>query len=469
MNPSADHAIRPPQGPTAHLPPFIPELKQRLLEGDRGVRDGAWRVLEVTGSVDAPQRAVIPESAAGFPHSIWSSRDHEELFEAWGAVHAWRYDSIEQVSDGLPSLCEWLVRQPERLRVFGGRRFAEKGDGGAWQDFPAGLFWAPRLLRVRSGTLERWMIWLRQDDDEDRDLKQALVTLEALRPATGEDEAPAAVAAGPESPSLSHWTQSVEEVLQACRDSELQKVVLARRKSAQSSRALSPRALFRRLRGMTPYAFHYYISLHPRAAYFGASPERLYARSGRHVETEAVAGTRPRGASEAEDAALGRALLASEKDGREHRLVRDEIARQLQPLSQAVRVDAENRLIHQAASQHLYAAISADLREEVTDADLLHRLHPTPAVGGLPAGAALDLLRKREQMDRGWYAAPFGWMSRRAAEFTVAIRGGLVRDRRIDWFAGAGIVPGSDPLAEWEEVEQKMSLFSRLVSLDDKP
>ena len=95
--------------------------------------------------------------------------------------------------------------------------------------------------------------------------------------------------------------------------------------------------------------------------------------------------------------------------------------------------------------------------------DVLQALHPTPAVGGYPQVEAMQAIHEREPFDRGWYAGPVGWVGRDEAEFTVAIRSGLVQGRQLTLYAGAGIVCGSKPELEWEEIEQKISDFKALL------
>jgi salicylate biosynthesis isochorismate synthase len=92
-------------------------------------------------------------------------------------------------------------------------------------------------------------------------------------------------------------------------------------------------------------------------------------------------------------------------------------------------------------------------------------LHPTPAVGGEPWPDAATPLTELEQLDRGWYAAPVGWMdSTEDGEFCVALRSALLRDRDAHLFAGVGVVAGSDPEAELAETEVKLQAMLPLVA-----
>ena len=95
----------------------------------------------------------------------------------------------------------------------------------------------------------------------------------------------------------------------------------------------------------------------------------------------------------------------------------------------------------------------------IATADILAALHPTAAVNGHPRKTALQHLRSREPFARGWYAGPVGWIGADASEFAVAIRSARVLGDQVSLFAGAGIVPGSDPDGEWAETESKLSLF----------
>jgi menaquinone-specific isochorismate synthase len=104
----------------------------------------------------------------------------------------------------------------------------------------------------------------------------------------------------------------------------------------------------------------------------------------------------------------------------------------------------------------------------VTAVELLAALHPTPAVGGVPRDAALGAIRAQEPFDRGWYAGPVGWIGADAAEFAVGIRSGLVWPDRLALYSGAGIVEGSVPDREWDEIEQKIADFAAVLGLLDR-
>ena len=89
--------------------------------------------------------------------------------------------------------------------------------------------------------------------------------------------------------------------------------------------------------------------------------------------------------------------------------------------------------------------------------DLLASLHPTPAVAGLPRPEAMRHISEHEGFDRGWYAAPVGWLDGRGdGDFLVALRSALVQGDRCHMYAGCGIVQGSDPASEYLETCLKL-------------
>jgi menaquinone-specific isochorismate synthase len=202
--------------------------------------------------------------------------------------------------------------------------------------------------------------------------------------------------------------------------------------------------------------FHFGFQFSPEQSFISCSPERLYRREGRHLFTEALAGTIRRSGDEATDAALAAELLSDSKNRLENRLVHADILNRLASLTSRASL-TEPRILKLRLLQHLKCDIEADLSPGVGDWQLLDALHPTPAVGGAPRESALAFIRAFEPYDRGWYAGACGMLSRETSEFSVAIRSAVVREQTITLFAGAGIVAGSEPAAEWAELDNKIA------------
>jgi isochorismate synthase EntC len=179
------------------------------------------------------------------------------------------------------------------------------------------------------------------------------------------------------------------------------------------------------------------------------------------LEVQALAGTRPRGASPARDRQLGRELLHSDKERREHAVVLDWLCGCLGELTGVTPAAQRPRLRRLASLQHLDSRLTLRLPAAVTDGALLAALHPTPALCGRPRGAALALLRELEPHDRGLYGGVLGFRDAGGCEARVAIRGALLQGRRLWLWSGAGLVAGSDPASEWRETTDKQQALLR--------
>ena len=221
--------------------------------------------------------------------------------------------------------------------------------------------------------------------------------------------------------------------------------------------------LLGRLIAATENCYRFCFRLDDQRAFLGATPERLFRRQGQWLQSEIIAGTRPRDDDPVRDDRLALELLGSTKDQLEHDIVRKSVRQRLYGCVQDLRVDQHASVLKLARKQHLVSRVEGRLHDGVSDGQLIERLHPTPAVGGYPTENALGEIDRLESFDRGWYAAPVGWVSQEAAEFAVAIRSGLVVDRRLSVYSGAGIVPGSVPEEEWDEIEHKIGDFLQVL------
>jgi len=252
------------------------------------------------------------------------------------------------------------------------------------------------------------------------------------------------------------YQRSVGQALAEIGRGDYHKIVLARARRLQTSEEFHPLGVLNHLRQHFPSCYAFSIANGRGQSFIGASPERLVRVAGGRMHTEALAGSAPRGESASEDAALAQALLQSEKDQREHRLVFESIARRLADLNLQLEHASHPRLLGLANVQHLHLPISANLPAGVHILDLVARLHPTPAVGGTPRGPAVAALGRLEPFARGLYAGPQGWVDHRGGgEFFVGIRSALIDGHTAVAYAGAGIVAGSSPEKEFAETELK--------------
>ena len=170
-------------------------------------------------------------------------------------------------------------------------------------------------------------------------------------------------------------------------------------------------------------------------------------------------------ATQPEDDALVDALSHSAKDAEEHSLLVDAVVDALAPWCVDGPEAAAAEVVRLPTVSHLATRVRGRLIAPAPSAlALVGQLHPTPAVGGLPRAAALAAIAELEGFERGLYAGPVGWVDARGeGEWAVALRGASLDGSRARLVAGAGIVAGSDPDAEWDETEAKLQAMLSAV------
>jgi menaquinone-specific isochorismate synthase len=265
--------------------------------------------------------------------------------------------------------------------------------------------------------------------------------------------------AGLPRPDRRRWQTAVEEALDRIAARELEKVVLAREVTVRGDGPFDVARVVGRLRAENRRSFTY-----AAGAFVGASPELLVRRRGRLVVSKPMAGTVARGDSRADDDRLVAAMTASTKEQAEHRLVVGEVTRALRSLCGDVVVEAPE-VVRLPTVAHLATTIRGTLRNGFASAlGVAALLHPTPAVAGVPRPAALDAIAELEPFDRGLYAGPVGWVDARGdGDWALALRGATLDGDRARLVAGAGIVAGSDPAAEWAETEAKLEAMRSVL------
>lgn len=255
----------------------------------------------------------------------------------------------------------------------------------------------------------------------------------------------------------SWYASAVRRATELIREGAFEKIVLTRAFDWRRGSAFDPHATLHRLRSANP-GCHAFLADTPSGVLVGATPETLLAITGDELRTEAVAGTTRRGASPSEDAALADALLASEKDHREHIAVTASILRRLRMAGIEGAVAAKTELLRLGKVMHLRTPVLGTLPPGRRFLEVAGELHPTPAVGGKPRVQALPFIPGFEPHDRGLYTGVIGWvgLDGRAGELLVALRCAELSGARARAYAGAGIVDGSDPAIEATETEMKL-------------
>jgi anthranilate synthase component 1 len=226
-------------------------------------------------------------------------------------------------------------------------------------------------------------------------------------------------------------------------------------------------SIYRGLRAVNPSPYMYYMAFRDFEV-VGSSPEPLVTVTGRKAETRPIAGTKPRGSTPAEDAALAEEMLADEKERAEHLMLVDLGRNDLGRVCRAGTVKTEEFMQVERYSHvmHLVSSVVGELEEGVAATDALRAVFPAGTVSGAPKVRAMEIIDELEPARRGPYAGAIGYLSYSGdLDSCIYIRTILVRQGRAYVQAGAGIVADSDPEREFVETENKARAMFRAIEL----
>jgi menaquinone-specific isochorismate synthase len=324
----------------------------------------------------------------------------------------------------------------------------------SWRRLRTNTLWAPRLSLHQHADAPPALVVDLGDPRSDQDLAAARIDALALmamlrEPAPSSRPRAGALQALTTTPDQQQHADLVADLTDAIKAASFDKIVLARRRRLTFDAAVP-----------VDIGDHLVGQLQPRVeaevrflvadggdAFVGCTPERLCRRRGRLVQVDVLAGTSSSSPSSGDGG-----LLNDDKERREHEAVRRMVHDALAPV--AVRVSAPSmpvlrRLQH---VQHLLTPVSAELIEH---APVFHRLHPTPAVAGVPTAVAVARIAAVEGFDRGLYSGAIGVAMSTGEDLYVGLRCAHLHDNVIDLYVGSGLVDGSEAEREWAELERK--------------
>lgn len=380
-----------------------------------------------------------------YPQFYWQHRNGHEESAVIGAVC--RFSSLTQAN-------EFLAKKPAELRIWGLNAFTpERGD----------LF-LPRLEWRREAGKASLRLTLHSDTSLREDAQQARQFVATLKPASALPGLSGELKAERHYPDKAGWIRLIETATETIANGELDKVVLARATDLQFATRLNAGAMMAASRRVNLNCYHFMLAFDAHSAFLGSTPERLWQRQGTQLETEALAGTVASHHDDRQAKHLADWLMQDDKNQRENMLVVEDICQRLHQDVNALEV-LPPQVIRLRKVQHLRRCIQAELVEP-DDTRCLLQLQPTAAVAGLPREHARHFIEHHEPFTREWYAGSAGYLSQAKSEFCVALRSAKVTENVVRLYAGAGIVRGSDPELEWQEITQKAAGLRSLLLSD---
>lgn len=310
------------------------------------------------------------------------------------------------------------------------------------EDRPSVLIIPQIVIGQKNG--KSWITWIGEQSQPDiSQLKNAAISGEITWDAGSISE--------------DRWRNQVASAITAIKSDQLEKVVLARDISAHSTAEIDARQLIKRLEIEYPSTWLFLVD-----GLVGATPELLVRLNKSLVTSRVLAGTIRKTGDEDRDLALAASLAKSSKDLEEHEYAVRSVADALAPFCTSTNVPESPFVLHLSNVMHLATDVTGVLNDSAKPTDiftLISELHPSAAVCGTPTEKAKKLIGELEEMNRGRYAGPVGWIDVHGdGEIAIALRCGQLsnNNKSIRIFAGCGIVAGSDPEKEFAESQAKL-------------
>ncbi len=263
----------------------------------------------------------------------------------------------------------------------------------------------------------------------------------------------------------SGYKSAVNKIIDYITQGECMQVVLSQRLSVPF--AAPPLDLYRSLRTLNPSPYMFYLDLGDHHV-VGASPEILVRLEDNEVTLRPLAGTRPRGATEQQDQAHEKSLLADPKELAEHLMLIDLGRNDIGRIAQTGSVHVTDKFSIERYSHvmHIVSNVIGQLKPAMTPMDVLKATFPAGTLSGAPKVRAMEIIQELEPVKRGVYSGAVGYLSWNGnMDTAIAIRTAVVKDGTLNVQAGAGIVYDSDPDSEWQETHAKARAIFRAVSM----
>lgn len=448
---------------------LLDELKNRIEKARLYNSPILYSIVEKVQNEDPLHYFNIGEKYFAGQRFYWSDFDNQFSIAGIGSEFTiemnapqFKYSKVEEIWKQLlevSSIDHHMYPNGTGPILFGGFSFdALKEKSGLWKDFPNAKFVLPKFSYsvIKGQAYLTTNIICKQTSDADtlfNEMNSMKTALSNVNQISGKHFDNAEYSENEVDPE--GWMESVKRATKSIQNGDLEKVVLARetRLTYKSEIDIANVISQLSLNQVNSYIFAFESN---ENCFVGASPERLIKKENNLLFSTCLAGSIARGKTKLEDEELGEALLQDRKNLIEHEVVVHMIKEAMEEVCRSISAPSHPTLYKTHHIQHLFTPVIGEVANDISLFSVIEKLHPTPALGGYPKGKALQMIREIEMLDRGWYAAPIGWIDFKGdGEFAVAIRSGLIQGNEVSLFAGCGIVGDSDPVSEYHETKLK--------------
>lgn len=258
------------------------------------------------------------------------------------------------------------------------------------------------------------------------------------------------------------FKEKVAKAKQLIQRGDMQQIVLSQQMKATIEG--DPFSFYRKLRNANPSPYMFYIEFTDYLV-LGASPESLIQTTGNELITNPIAGTRPRGKTNAEDTLLMEDLLSDKKEISEHQMLVDLSKRDLGRVSEMGSLTVPTYMVIEKYQyvMHIVSKVQGKLKENLSSIDALIACLPAGTVSGAPKVRAMQVINDYEETKRGVYGGGIGYINfNHDLNMALAIRSLVIKDKKAYLQSGAGIVYDSVPAMEFAETLHKAKALMKM-------
>tara|TARA_Y100001970_G_scaffold97477_1_gene122686 strand:- start:3885 stop:5138 length:1254 start_codon:yes stop_codon:yes gene_type:complete len=310
-----------------------------------------------------------------------------------------------------------------------------------WVNFPKGIIFIPQRIYINKNGIKRLITINKHEKRTKKSTKK--ISNEISLKLDSET-------------SNNTFSSMIDNSIKMIQKKEISKIVLSREKKIKFNFNTDRQSHFlSKAESNFPNCTTFLYDFKGKGCFFGVTPETLFKTKQKKFYSEALAGT-----FKTDDILK---IMDKSKELNEHNFVVKHIKKRISNFSNNINYSKEPYLINLNSITHMKTEFKSELKSEIDPFDIIHNLHPTPAVCGTPTNAAISNIRKLENHQRGWYSGTLGWVdSEYNSHFIVSIRSGLSVKNNLYMYAGCGIIENSNKDIEYDESEIK---FNSILSI----
>jgi menaquinone-specific isochorismate synthase len=340
---------------------------------------------------------------------------------------------------------------------FSSIKFNKEENSDVWNDFPSEYWFVPEIIFYQNNSSSYLILNFYENKLSESQIFNLYNTAMTFVNSESSSAQNSLIKRVVNQTEFSDWEKIINSSVQLIRTNTLSKIVLSRQVIYEIISKINLFYLINTLGKKYPDTAVFMFGMN-NSIFFGATPELLLNISESTINTEALAGSAPRGKSDIDDKRFEDELLKNKKDRNEQKYVVDFIVESLSEVSDKIEFDKTPKVKKLSNIQHLWTTISAELDKRIPVKSLINLIYPTPAICGIPGTQAKQKIIETENHSRGLYSGIIGWLDEKLnGSFYVAIRSALIKKQLLYLYAGCGIVEGSNPESEFDETELKLN------------